>query len=50
MSMIENLENIKKLGIKKFMRDEKMRWTCAKCGEIVCVHTGGCSHCGRRKK
>ena len=31
MSMIENLENIKELGIRKFVRNERVRWTCPKC-------------------
>jgi ribosomal protein L37E len=46
MSMIENLENIKKLGIRKFLRNEKIRWTCSKCGGIICVHTKRCTNCG----
>lgn len=36
MSMIENLENIKKLGIRKFIEKEKKRWT--KRNQIFCVH------------
>jgi len=31
MSQIENLENIKKLGIRKFIKNEEKRWTCPKC-------------------
>ena len=33
-SMIENLENIEKLGIRKFLQNEKIRWTCSECGGI----------------
>ncbi|MCP4609704.1 MAG: DUF3795 domain-containing protein [Planctomycetes bacterium] len=36
MSMIENLESIKKLGIRKFIEKEKKRWI--KGGQIFCVH------------
>ncbi|MHC4242661.1 MAG: DUF3795 domain-containing protein [Planctomycetota bacterium] len=36
MSMIENLENIKKLGIRKFVEKEKKRWI--KENQIFCVH------------
>ena len=36
MSMIENLESIKKLGIRKFIEKEKKRWI--KGGKIFCVH------------
>ena len=50
MSMIENLENIKKLGIRKFIKNEEMKWSCSKCGGTVCVHKGYCSICGKRKQ
>ena len=45
MSMIENLDNIKNQGIKKFMKNEKIRWTCTQCGGIICVHRGYCYNC-----
>jgi len=50
MSMIENLGNIKKLGIKKFVRNEKKRWRCHECGGTICVHRAICSVCGKKKK
>lgn len=46
MSMIENLENIKNSGIRKFVEHEKVRWTCRKCGGTVCVHKRRCFICG----
>ena len=49
MSMIENLENINKFGIRKFIKNEKIRWTCTYCGSIICVHDGICSNCGKKK-
>lgn len=36
MSMIKNLENIKKKGIRQFVKDEKKRWT--KGNKVFCVH------------
>jgi hypothetical protein len=48
MSMIENLENIKNFGIKKFLRDEDVKWTCSKCGGTICVHEGYCYSCGKK--
>lgn len=47
MSMIENLENIKKSGIREFIRNEKVRWTCPECGGTICVHKGYCYSCHR---
>jgi hypothetical protein len=48
MSMVENLENIRKLGIEEFLRDEKIRWTCTECNGTICVHKGNCYNCGRK--
>jgi hypothetical protein len=45
MSMIENLDNIKKSGIKKFIKNEKERWMCPNCGGTICVHKGYCYSC-----
>ncbi|HEX2960793.1 MAG TPA: DUF3795 domain-containing protein [Ignavibacteriales bacterium] len=45
MSVIENLLTIKTSGIRKFLQEEKARWTCKECGGTVCVHTGACSIC-----
>jgi len=49
MSMIENLENIKRLGIKEFLKNEKIRWTCPKCGGIIYVHKGYCIDCRKKR-
>jgi hypothetical protein len=48
MSMIENLENIEKLGIEEFLKNEKIRWTCPECGGTICVHKGCCYSCGNK--
>ena len=48
MSMIENLENIKKLGIKKFLENQKKRWACKKCDGLLCVHRVFCLKCGEK--
>jgi len=42
MSMIDNLENIKKVGIDNFLKGELKKWTCAECGGIICVHNKKC--------
>ena len=48
MSMIENLENIKNFGIKKFLENEGVRWACPECGGTICVHNGYCYSCGEK--
>ena len=49
MSMIENLNNIEQLGIRTFVKNEKMRWSCSECGGTICVHRGYCYSCGEKK-
>jgi hypothetical protein len=49
MGMIENLGNIKKLGIRKFVKNEKIRWKCPDCGGIINVHRWCCSGCGKKR-
>lgn len=45
MSMIDNLNNIRELGIRQFIKNEKEKWTCPDCGEIICVHKPQCLSC-----
>lgn len=46
MSEIENLEYIRDNGLDAFLQREEERWTCVKCGAVVCVHKTACAHCG----
>ncbi len=46
MSMIENLETIQKSGLTVFLENERIKWTCSKCGGTICVHKGYCYSCG----
>jgi len=48
MSTIENLENIKKLGLREFIKNEKIRWACSQCRGTICVHRGYCYNCGKK--
>jgi len=48
MSMIENLVHIKKFGIRAFIRNEKERWSCRECGQLICVHKPQCLFCGHK--
>lgn len=50
MSMIENLYNIQKTGVKKFIDSEDKKWRCIKCGSILCVHRDLCLNCGEKRK
>ena len=49
MSMLENLNIIKTIGIQKFVALENTKWTCTNCGNIICVHRDNCLVCGTPK-
>ena len=49
MSMIDNLESIKELGLEKFVIRERDRWRCPACGGIISVHRPVCIYCGQSK-
>lgn len=44
-SPLENLKMIREEGMDAFLKQERERWTCRKCGSPVSVHTGICSGC-----
>ena len=46
MSMIDNLNMIHGVGIRKFIRNEKAKWICPECGALICVHKPTCLSCG----
>jgi len=45
MSMIDNLNKINEVGIRNFIRNEKSKWICPGCGEMICVHKPTCLSC-----
>jgi len=47
MSIIENLENMKKSGVRDYLKNETVRWACPSCGGTICVHRGYCFTCGK---
>jgi hypothetical protein len=48
MSMLENLDRIRELGLDRFMAIENTRWVCPSCGGPICVHDRRCYGCGAR--
>ena len=49
MSMLENLEYIKKNGTEKFLKEQEKKWKCSKCGGTICCHNGLCFKCDEKK-
>lgn len=48
MSMIDNLKTIHLTGMRQFIQQEKCRWICPECGELLCVHKQSCLACERK--
>lgn len=48
MSMLENLDYIKESGIRQFIKMERERRTCKKCGGLICIHKENCLSCGEK--
>ncbi len=45
MSMVDNLKTIQEVGIRQYIRNQKEKWTCPECGELICVHKPKCLSC-----
>ncbi len=47
MSMIENLQEIRRNGIEVFLRKQQAKYQCPRCGGTICVHNEKCYGCDR---
>lgn len=45
MSMIENLNFIRDVGMDAFIAKEQEKWKCTDCGATICCHNGLCLNC-----
>ena len=45
ISVKENLENIKSIGISKFIEEQYKRYNCPKCGGLISIHNRKCFNC-----
>lgn len=45
MSMIDNLNCIKELGLEAFLEKQRETWRCTACGAVICCHNGLCLNC-----
>lgn len=42
---MENSAFVKEYGLDEFMKQQKIQYTCAKCGGIISIHDRKCSEC-----
>ncbi|WP_230869469.1 DUF3795 domain-containing protein [Iocasia frigidifontis] len=48
--VLHNLNNIKKIGTKKWLKEQEKRWSCPECGEKYSWYDEKCSNCNRYVK
>lgn len=49
LSVIKNLQSIKEDGVEKFIEEENIKWKCANCGSLLCMHRDVCHVCQNSK-
>ena len=47
MSMIDNLNEIKKRGINYFIKNQEKKYKCKKCNNLISVHNKKCFFCDK---
>lgn len=46
VSVIDNLDRIQAVGVKRFVAEEASKWSCTECGARLCMHNPQCVNCG----
>ena len=49
-SLIENSRFVQGHGLEHFMEQQKIKYTCPKCGGIISIHDKECSECQEKMK
>lgn len=42
---MDNSKFVREQGLEKFMKEQKERYTCQKCGGVISIHDRECSEC-----
>jgi hypothetical protein len=50
VSVLANLQMIENGGLQFFIESERLKWTCRKCGSLLCVHSAHCLSCGGKNE
>jgi hypothetical protein len=50
MSMVENLKQLKAVGMESFLASQQEKYKCPNCGDVLCVHDGKCYSCGNKTR
>ena len=46
-SFVDNLNRIKEIGVKKWLKEQEEMWKCPDCGGNLCIHDNDCYDCGK---
>ena len=46
VSLVDNLLRIKKIGAEQWLKEQKDKWSCTKCGGNICIIDKECYDCG----
>jgi hypothetical protein len=46
VNIIANLLQIESIGINRFFTEETVKWSCPRCGTLLCMHKARCPQCG----
>ncbi len=44
--ILKNLEDLQRVGLKTWLREQKVRWKCSNCGRSFGWYDGTCDNCG----
>jgi len=47
VSLIDNALRLKAVGAKRYMREDREKWSCNECGGVISLHDRICSECGK---
>ncbi len=48
IDLIGNLQRLKELGLKEWLKEQENKWKCSRCGGTICVHDQMCVDCGSK--
>jgi hypothetical protein len=46
IDLVGNLQRLKEIGVKEWLKEQEAKWKCPECGGTVCVHDRECFECG----
>ncbi len=49
-SLMENRELVRRYGLEMFMKKQKEKYICLKCGGVISIHDRECSECREKMK